>query len=113
MGVSCACLLKEELGALVRVEVIEDPGKMVHSLLAFGAHDEGSVEEVSRSFSLPLGVQEFPQVVEAVEVDRVRLQDLMEGRIKKNRKECWVDCATCSYSFSAPAMSTTPCTLNS
>ncbi len=55
----CARLLEEELGALVRLEVVEDAGKVVHGLLALGSHDEGSVEEVSRTVSLPLGVQQL------------------------------------------------------
>jgi hypothetical protein len=82
---------------------------MVHGLLALGSHDEGSVEEVSRPVGLPLGIQELPQVAEAVEVDGIRLQNLLEERIKNNIKGCWVVCATCSYSFSAPAMSWSLC----
>jgi hypothetical protein len=82
---------------------------MIHGLLALGSHDEGSVEEVSRPLSLPLCVEELPQVVEAVEVDGIRLQDLVQDRIKNSSKNCWVICETCSYSFSAPAMSWSLC----
>ena len=66
-----AHLLKQQLGAVVCFQVVEDPSQLVHGLLALRANDQSPVKVLARSLQVAAHVLELSKPDEAIVIYRV------------------------------------------